>query len=202
LLEATPTIKEESKKLVDDGDFFLTTDPNLQIIKEENREEKKQTSETHHGFLSTSLCPTPHFPSTLSSLALALKPLDMIVPLILMPRPQVFVSVRQPPPGPPDMVLAPTPAPRPPLKPPCLMNNIWVVNYVPSMGRQTLAQYFYRGQILMDKNYVFQVTYQLNSFGPPQIRPARKPPDLHVNLEDKVQVNPAAMIEDNILLIK
>jgi hypothetical protein len=46
--------------LVDDGDFFLTTDPNLQIIEEENREEKEQKSETHHGFLSTSLCPTPH----------------------------------------------------------------------------------------------------------------------------------------------
>ncbi|CAJ2665146.1 unnamed protein product [Trifolium pratense] len=39
-------------------------------------------------------------------------------------------------------------------------------------------------------------TLPQNSFGPPHPRPARKPPDLSLNLEDKVQVNPAAMIED------
>jgi hypothetical protein len=32
--------------------------------------------------------------------------------------------------------------------------------------------------------------------GPPRIRPTRKPPDLYLNLEDKVHVNPAAMTED------
>jgi hypothetical protein len=51
-----------------------------------------------------------------------------------------------------------------------------------------MGQLFYHGQIFMNKkNHVPQIS--------PHTRPARKPPDLHLNLEDKVQVNPAAMID-------
>ncbi|PNX90203.1 hypothetical protein L195_g046326, partial [Trifolium pratense] len=43
-----------------------------------------------------------------------------------------------------------------------------------------------------------QVSSQHNFdlINPPRTHPTRKPPDLYLNLEDKVQVNPAAMIED------
>ncbi|KAK2411294.1 hypothetical protein QL285_046586 [Trifolium repens] len=43
---------------------------------------------------------------------------------------------------------------------------------------------------------MLQISFKQNLVDSPRTRPARKPPDLHLNLEDKVQVNPAAMIED------
>jgi hypothetical protein len=39
-----------------------------------------------------------------------------------------------------------------------------------------------------------------NSIGPPYTRPPHKPPNLLLNLEDKVQVNPSAMLESYIRL--
>ncbi|KAK2384556.1 hypothetical protein QL285_071891 [Trifolium repens] len=67
--------------------------------------------------------------------------------------------------------------------------QLWVLN--------AMGQIFCYGQFFCGPTIdVPQVSQQHHLVGPPYTRPARKPPDLYLNLEDKVQVNPAAMIED------
>jgi hypothetical protein len=66
------------------------------------------------------------------------------------------------------------------------------VNGSSILGLRAMDQIF----VLKQNSPMPKVSSRCKFVGFFRIRPARKPLDLYLNLEDKVQVNPAAMIED------
>ncbi|KAK2381248.1 hypothetical protein QL285_068868 [Trifolium repens] len=123
-------VEEEAEKFVDGGSDFFLTDQNLEIVEKEHKEEKEQESETHNGFLLTSLCskppppPPPQCPSILLSSAPPLKPPDQLIVHSAQSSPTSPSKPPEPPPELPDLkypsetASASPPVTRPPSKPP------------------------------------------------------------------------------------
>ncbi|CAJ2657416.1 unnamed protein product [Trifolium pratense] len=89
------------------------------------------------------------------------------------------------------------------------LTNKYTTSQLSNAKAPTVSHKYHKGSFRLGRSVMGQISAidyfctELGLVSPQQnfvdllyIRPARKPPDLSLNLEDKVQVNPAAMIED------